>query len=137
MYDCSYQQALFAHKFTGKERDSESRLDNFGARYDESNLGRFLSSDIGAFHLDNPQSLNRYAYALNNPLFYVDPDGQDSISAVYHLGYSSRTTWIQDRQHLDISAFLVPLRSVDFVNYGKGVGIGQAPYLQTDTPPFP
>jgi RHS repeat-associated protein len=120
------------HKFTGKERDSESGLDNFGARYDSSAMGRFMSPDMGTFHIDNPQSLNRYTYALNNPLFYIDPDGEDSISAVYHLGSASRTTWVQDRQHLDMSAFLVPSRSVDFVNYGKGVGIGQAPYLQTD-----
>jgi RHS repeat-associated protein len=126
------QATVNHYKFTGKERDSESGLDNFGARFDSSSMGRFMSPDIGALHLGNPQSLNRYAYALNNPMFYIDPDGEDSISAVYHLGSASRTTWIQNRQHLDISAFLVPLRSVDFVNYGKGVGIGQAPYLQTD-----
>jgi hypothetical protein len=34
MYDCSCLQAPFAYKFTGKERDSESDLDNFGARYE-------------------------------------------------------------------------------------------------------
>jgi len=32
---------LFVYKFTGKERDSESGLDNFGARYDSSSMGRF------------------------------------------------------------------------------------------------
>jgi hypothetical protein len=42
-YDCSSQQALFAYKFTAKERDSESGLDNFGARFDSSTLGRFMS----------------------------------------------------------------------------------------------
>ena len=51
--------------FTGKERDSESGLDNFGARYDSSNLGRFMSPD--AFykdsHVGDPQSWNEYAYA--------------------------------------------------------------------------
>ena len=73
--------------FTGKQRDSESDLDNFGARYDSSSLGRFMSSDpkhISA-HLADPQSFNRYAYARNNPLVYVDPDGQDFQKAVQDL----------------------------------------------------
>jgi RHS repeat-associated protein len=69
------------YKFTGKERDSESGLDNFGARYDSSNLGRFISPDpenAGA-SLDAPQSWNAYSYVLNNPLKYVDPSGLDCI----------------------------------------------------------
>jgi RHS repeat-associated protein len=67
------------YKFTGKERDSESGLDNFGARYDASSLGRFMSADPGRLtkHLIDPQGLNRYGYTRNNPLAYVDPDGKD------------------------------------------------------------
>jgi RHS repeat-associated protein len=67
--------------FTGKERDSESGLDNFGARYDSSNLGRFMSPDpynAGAF-LDGPQTWNAYSYVLNNPLNAVDPNGLDCV----------------------------------------------------------
>jgi RHS repeat-associated protein len=45
MYDCSCQHVLFAYKFTGKERDSESGLDNFGKRYFGSSLGRFETAD--------------------------------------------------------------------------------------------
>jgi RHS repeat-associated protein len=41
MYDCAAQYASFAYKFTGKERDTESGLDNFGARYNASTMGRF------------------------------------------------------------------------------------------------
>jgi RHS repeat-associated protein len=69
------------YKFTGKERDSESGLDNFEARYNSSNIGRFLSPDpdnIGA-SLEAPQSWNAYSYVLNNPLKYVDPFGLDCI----------------------------------------------------------
>ena len=51
--------------FTGKERDTESGLDYFGARYYGSNMGRFMSPDWAAkaepvpyAKLDNPQSLN-------------------------------------------------------------------------------
>ena len=48
------------HKFTGKERDAESGLDNFEARYDASSLGRFMTADeIGpGQHPGNPQSWN-------------------------------------------------------------------------------
>jgi RHS repeat-associated protein len=63
------------YKFTGKERDSESGLDYFGARFDSSNLGRFMSPDTGAPEIGNPQSWDRYAYVLNNPLSLIDPDG--------------------------------------------------------------
>jgi RHS repeat-associated protein len=66
-------------KFTGKERDAESGLDYFGARFDSSSLGRFMSPDRGAMHMENPQSLNRYSYTLNNPLLYVDPNGKDPL----------------------------------------------------------
>jgi RHS repeat-associated protein len=63
------------YKFTSKERDSESNLDNFGARYDSSILGRFMSTDHGPFVWRDPQTLNRYIYTRNNPLKYVDPSG--------------------------------------------------------------
>jgi RHS repeat-associated protein len=65
------------YKFTGKERDSESGLDNFGARYDSSSMGRFVSPDplLNSGQPGNPQTWNRYAYTLNNPLKIVDPTG--------------------------------------------------------------
>ncbi len=79
MYECSVRHASLIYKFTGKERDAESGLDNFGARYDSSSMGRFMSADpkhINA-HLFDPQSFNRYLFTRDNPLSYVDPDGKD------------------------------------------------------------
>jgi RHS repeat-associated protein len=61
--------------FTGKERDTESGNDYFGARYFGSSMGRFLSPDPLGGSLANPQSLNHYAYAFNNPLKFIDPTG--------------------------------------------------------------
>ena len=71
------------YKFNGKERDGESGLDNFGARYDTSNLGRFMTPDplfVTPLHVVNPQRWNMYAYVVNNPTNYVDPDGKDAIA---------------------------------------------------------
>ena len=45
MYDWLAQHARSGYKFTGKERDSESGLDMFGARYYRSSLGRFMTPD--------------------------------------------------------------------------------------------
>ena len=72
-----------ARKFTGKERDTETGLDYFGARYYGSKIGRFITVDPVMSVKDalvNPQKWNRYAYSLNNPLRYVDPDGREEIS---------------------------------------------------------
>jgi RHS repeat-associated protein len=67
------------YKFTGKERDQETGLDYFGARYYGNTMGRFITPDplMASGHVSDPQSWNRYAYALNNPLRYIDPTGME------------------------------------------------------------
>jgi len=65
-------------KFTQKERDAESGLDWFGpGRYYSSPQGRFTSADplLSSGKPSDPQTWNRYAYALNGPLRYTDPLG--------------------------------------------------------------
>ncbi len=66
-----------SHKFTGHERDAESTLDYMVARHYAFTLGRFLQPDplLNSGRPNNPQSWNRYSYAFNNPLKYVDPLG--------------------------------------------------------------
>jgi RHS repeat-associated protein len=67
-------------KFTGKERDAETGLDFFQARYISGVLGRFASPDpifVTQFRVNDPQQWNRYAYARNNPLRFTDPTGLD------------------------------------------------------------
>jgi RHS repeat-associated protein len=64
--------------FTGKERDYESGLDNFGARYNSSSMGRFVSADpitVTPGRMADPQQLNLYSYVKNNPLAFTDPTG--------------------------------------------------------------
>lgn len=70
--------SALSQKFTGKERDAETGLDYFGARYFSGAQGRFTSVDpsMASVTLLSPQSWNRYTYAMNNPLRYVDPNGE-------------------------------------------------------------
>jgi RHS repeat-associated protein len=64
--------------FTGKERDQETGWDYFGARYLRADLGRFTTIDpvqTWKENLVDPQRWNRYGYAKNGPLRYMDPTG--------------------------------------------------------------
>jgi RHS repeat-associated protein len=77
------------YKFTGKERDTESGLDNFGARYDSSSLGRFMTPDwslkptsVPYASFGDPQTLNLYTYVENSPLNRIDADGHDDNDTV-------------------------------------------------------
>jgi RHS repeat-associated protein len=70
------------HKFTGKERDTETGNDYFGARYYSSTIGRFMSADWSSVpvavpyaNLTNPQTLNLYAIVRDNPETFADLDG--------------------------------------------------------------
>ena len=78
------------YKFTGKERDTESNLDNFGARYYASNIGRFMTPDWAARAtavpyavFGDPQTLNLYTYVENAPVNRADADG-------HMMGYKNR-----------------------------------------------
>jgi RHS repeat-associated protein len=80
------------HKFTGKERDAESGLDDFDARYYSSSLGRFVSADWSATPVPvpyadfkDPQSLNLYSYVRNLPTVRMDPNGHDDHPGAWGL----------------------------------------------------
>jgi RHS repeat-associated protein len=80
--NCNGNTGPSGYHFTGKERDTESGNDYFGARYYASSMGRFMSPDwskspeaVPYADLEKPQTLNLYTYADNNPLSVTDPDG--------------------------------------------------------------
>jgi RHS repeat-associated protein len=84
-YVCAVQESDARsqnYKFTGKERDSESNLDEFGARYYASTMGRFMTPDWAARPtavpyavFGDPQSLNLYTFVRNDPVSRADADG--------------------------------------------------------------
>ena len=72
------------YKFEGKERDTETGNDDFGARYYSNRFGRWLSADWSAVpvpvpyaNLTNPQTLNLYAMVSDDPESFADLDGHD------------------------------------------------------------
>ncbi len=62
-------------RFTGQELDPETGLYNYGARYYNPALGRFISADTLVSDPGKPQALNRYSYVQNNPINLTDPSG--------------------------------------------------------------
>jgi len=95
-------------QFTEKERDNETGLDYFEARYNSSIQGRFTSADplLASGNPLIPQSWNRYTYCINSPLILVDPTG---MMWVYHYLDKEKTrvgiAWIEGNKiSKDLSA---------------------------------
>jgi len=78
-----------SYNFTGQRLDKQTGLLYYGARYYDPALMRFIQPDTLVPDPANPQSLNRYAYVLNNPLRYTDPTGHwvESIIDIISIGY--------------------------------------------------
>jgi RHS repeat-associated protein len=71
-------------QFIAKERDVETGLDYFGARYYASVQGRFTSADpitMTVGRLMDPQRLNLYSHCRNNPEKFIDSSGEDLLLA--------------------------------------------------------
>ena len=89
-------------RFIGKEKDEETGFSYFGARYENAKIGRFIAPDpvlavdprtnkTNEDMLLNPQRLNTYAYALNNPYRFVDQDGQDVTIIINRETYTKNS----------------------------------------------
>jgi len=116
-----------SRKFTGKERDAESGLDYFGARYYGSKVGRLTTVDPLMTPTDNifdPQRWNRYAYGRNSPLRHVDPDGRDWL---YRTVMSTFFGSAYVAEHGDRSSFSVLFEGAgaDVVRIGPGFAVEQ------------
>lgn len=93
-----------AKKFTGHELDRETNLTYAGARYYNQGIGRWISQDPASKDspeqfLKDPQQLNYYSYARNNPLGFVDPTGEDIYW--YSDGTLARNTASGHKQYFE------------------------------------
>ena len=122
------------YKFSGKERDTESNLDNFGARYYSSGAGRFMTPDwdlkpvaVPYAKFGDPQTLNLYAYVENSPLDRIDADG--------HLNAVSPQQCVPDCTNNEVDS------NSDHSDYqnaeAKDAGVGQNPSQANTTIPIP
>ena len=64
-------------QFAGGYADSSTGLLKFGNRYYDPTTGRWTQEDVLSGNVSNPQSLNRYVYAGDDPINNVDPSGKD------------------------------------------------------------
>jgi RHS repeat-associated protein len=72
-------------RYRGSEWDKESGLYYFKTRYYDPCIGRYISKNPSSDSLMNPQSLNKYSYAYNNPLSYKIPFGVSPIRPLSQL----------------------------------------------------
>lgn len=124
-----YSADSIRQKFTSYERDSETNLDYAQARYYASTQGRFTSADplMASANTSDPQTFNRYTYAMNSPTNITDPSGMLSMNMTSACGQ-----WCQDwgtipdvvhggnrngRAHLLLICYL----SVNLISQRKGI----------------
>ena len=70
------------YQYTGQRHDVYTQLYEMGARWYDAQIGRWISADTIVPDPANPQSFNRFAYVLGNPLRYVDPTGYFEEDAI-------------------------------------------------------
>ena len=80
--DDSQPKLLLDRGYTSHEHLPHFGLINMNARLYSPVLGRFLSPDPYVTMPDFSQNFNRYSYALNNPLKYIDPSGESVVGGI-------------------------------------------------------
>jgi RHS repeat-associated protein len=127
------------YKFTGKERDSESNLDYFGARYYGATMGRWLTPDwsdeaepVPYVDFTDPQTLNLYGYVGNRPITNVDDDGHvietlwdvaNVLYGAYSFGKNIAEAKYKDAA-IDAGGILVDTAAVLLPGIPGGAGAG-------------
>ena len=144
---CTPQDPSPMH-FTGKQRDPETAsstgagdgLDDFGARYFNSRMARWLTPDWSAkptavphATLPDPQSLNLYAYVRNNPISATDPDGHGFWSKLWNVfvygSFDETENIIERERNLLIDRNVI---GIDKNGYGVPIDWSKASNKQVD-----
>ena len=77
--------------YTGQRNYSYIKLIDYGARWYDPALGRFLQPDTIIPGLTNSQAWNRYSYVENSPIIYIDPSGFWKVIIIFGGDYSEKT----------------------------------------------
>jgi RHS repeat-associated protein len=96
--------------FTGHEKDEETGLYYFKARYYDPTLGQFLTQDAFEGMTDLPPSLHKYIYAYGNPTYFTDPDGNEA-TPFFHTEVNRNTDILKTQG------------SIDTGNYAKDIAL--------------
>ena len=139
------------YRYTGKERDEDTGLTYYGARYYDSLVGRFINPDPLYTELDglsseglqgvlsDPQKFSLYSYALNNPFKYTDPTGLDVVlvgltfsggfvgGGQITIGY-----FVQSGEHPDVGIYVSRGAGIQTPTVGAGLSIGYNPGSMKD-----
>lgn len=117
--------------FNDQPNDEESGLTYLGARYYHPVLGRFITPDPVVASTLNPNLLNRYMYAHNNPVKYVDPSGHDAYLVLLIIGaiiggvsagvQSKRATGSVNWTHVAIASVLGAFSGASLANTADGI----------------
>ena len=110
------------HGFTGKEFDSEMGLNYFCQRYYDPEIGRFMTLDPFGGYIELPQSQNRYAYCIGNPLKYIDPLGLDNFPIEYPYGFLKKSRFTHPGGlYLGLTGYAVKGLPAGGLEIGKGM----------------
>jgi RHS repeat-associated protein len=129
------------YQFTGQRREGFGLYD-YQARFYDHALGRFISADTIVPGTENPQSWNRYAYVLNNPMLHVDPTGHMpgyNCADGYCRGRASNAPKKEEKA-ADVTPEAGPLPSITiYASAGASEGLAALalPHVYPDDPPPP
>jgi RHS repeat-associated protein len=112
--------------YSGEYRDKTTSLQYLRARWYDPSMGRFISEDKYEGELSNPLSLNRYTYVENNPLIYVDPDGDRKRGIDFTWAFFTFKYGLHDGAYYDARRD----NDISDAEFLKGVGIKYSKYFK-------
>lgn len=118
------------YKFTGKEFDYSTDFYYYESRYYDPWFGRFISPDSIVPNFRDPQYLNRYTYARNNPMLYTDPSGHCPICIGIGMGILIGVISSGIQSDWDLGSTLIG-GVIGGVGAGVGAGVASSVYSAT------
>ena len=112
LFDEHSSEHTMLYLFNGKELDSETGLYYYGARYYDPKVSIFVNVDPLV-----EKTMQAYAYANNNPVRFIDPDGKEPQDVIITFNKSTGKLYIIDRDHYQKG---LPTKIVSAKDYVQG-----------------